>query len=75
MMFWKNRKVNDLLRRCGAALLSMMILALVYFLGIWGFVGGILLFVLFVCTNRTVLPSHHYQIGRASCRERVLFLV
>lgn len=40
--------------------MRMMILALVYFLGIWGFVGGILLFVLFVCTNRTILPSHHY---------------
>lgn len=26
MMFWKNRKVNDLLRRCGAALLSLVLL-------------------------------------------------
>ena len=40
--------------------MRMMILALVYFLGIWGFVLGILLFVFFVCTNRTLSARHHY---------------
>ena len=40
--------------------MRMMILGLVYFLGIWGFVAGILLFVLFVCTNRTISAKHHY---------------
>ena len=40
--------------------MRMMILALVYFLGIWGFVAGILLFLFFVCTNRTLSAKHHY---------------
>ena len=40
--------------------MRMMILALVYFLGIWGFVSGILLFVLFVATNKTLSEKHHY---------------
>ena len=40
--------------------MRMMILALVYFLGIWGFVGGILLFFFFVATNRTLSARHHY---------------
>ncbi len=40
--------------------MRMMILALVYFLGIWGFVAGILLFVFFVSTNRTLSAKHHY---------------
>ena len=40
--------------------MRMMILALVYFLGIWGFVGGILLFLFFVATNRTLSARHHY---------------
>ena len=40
--------------------MRMMILALVYLFGIWGFVTGILLFVLFVCTNRTISAKHHY---------------
>ena len=40
--------------------MRMMILALVYFLGIWGFAGGILLFLFFVATNRTLSARHHY---------------
>ena len=40
--------------------MRMMILALVYFLGIWGFVGGVLLFLFFVATNRTLSAKHHY---------------
>lgn len=40
--------------------MRMMILALVYFLGIWGFVAGILLFIFFVSTNRTLSAKHHY---------------
>ncbi len=40
--------------------MRMMILALVYFLGIWGFVAGILLFLFFVATNRTLSAKHHY---------------
>ncbi len=40
--------------------MRMMILALVYFLGIWGFVAGILLFLFFVSTNRTLSAKHHY---------------
>ena len=40
--------------------MRMMILALVYFLGIWGFVAGVLLFMLFVATNTTISAKHHY---------------
>ena len=40
--------------------MRMMILALVYFLGIWGFVAGILLFLFFISTNRTLSAKHHY---------------
>ena len=40
--------------------MRMMILALVYFLGIWGFVAGVLLFLFFVSTNRTLSAKHHY---------------
>lgn len=40
--------------------MRMMILLLVYFLGIWGFVSGVLLFLLFVCTNKTISGKHHY---------------
>lgn len=40
--------------------MRMLILALVYFLGIWGFVSGIFLFLFFVCTNRTISAKHHY---------------
>ena len=40
--------------------MRMMILALVYLLGIWGFVAGILLFLFFVSTNRTLSSKHHY---------------
>ena len=40
--------------------MRMMILTLVYFLGVWGFVSGILLFILFVSTNRTISVKHHY---------------
>ena len=40
--------------------MRMMILALVFLLGIWGFVAGILLFLFFVTTNRTLSQKHHY---------------
>lgn len=40
--------------------MRMMILALVYFLGIWGFVAGVLLFLFFVATNRTLSEKQHY---------------
>lgn len=40
--------------------MRMMILLLVYLLGIWGFVAGILLSVLFATTNRTLSENHHY---------------
>lgn len=40
--------------------MRMMILALVYLLGIWGFVAGILLFIFFVATNRTISSKQHY---------------
>lgn len=40
--------------------MRMMILALVYFLGIWGFVAGFLLFMFFVATNKTLTCKHHY---------------
>lgn len=40
--------------------MRMMILSLVYLLGIWGFVAGILLFVFFVSTNTTISKKHHY---------------
>ena len=37
----------------------MTILLLVYLLGIWGFVTGILLFILLVATNRTLTCGHY----------------
>lgn len=37
----------------------MTILLLVYLLGIWGFVAGILLFILLVATNRTLTDGHY----------------
>ena len=37
----------------------MTILLLVYLLGIWGFVAGILLFILLVATNRTLTGGHY----------------
>ena len=40
--------------------MRMMILILVYILEIWGFVAGILLFVFFVSTNKTLSEKHHY---------------
>jgi stage V sporulation protein AF len=39
--------------------MRMMILALVYFFGIWGFAAGLLLFCVFVATNRTVGGRHY----------------
>ena len=60
--------------------MRMMILGLVYFLGIWGFVAGILLFLFFVSTNRTLSKKHHYlyplipfnlkDLGRLIIRQR-----
>lgn len=40
--------------------MRMMILALVYFLGIWGFLLGVMLFLFFVSTNKTLTGKHHY---------------
>jgi stage V sporulation protein AF len=39
--------------------MRMIILALVYFLGIWGFVAGLLIFVFFVATNKTLVNGHY----------------
>jgi stage V sporulation protein AF len=39
--------------------MRMIILALVYFLGIWGFVAGVLLFVFLVATNKTLTNGHY----------------
>ena len=39
--------------------MRMMILALVYFFGIWGFAAGIILFCIFVATNKTVAGRHY----------------
>ncbi len=39
--------------------MRMMILALVYLFGIWGFIIGILLFCVFVSTNHTVSGRHY----------------
>lgn len=39
--------------------MRLMILALTYFFGIWGFVGGIVLFCIFVATNKTVGGRHY----------------
>ena len=40
--------------------MRLMILTLVYFLGIWGFVSGVLLFFFFVATNTTLSGKHRY---------------
>ena len=40
--------------------MRLMILTFVYFLGIWGFVAGVLLFLFFVSTNKTLSGKHHY---------------
>ena len=40
--------------------MRMMILGLVYLIGIWGFVAGVLLFLFFASTNRTWSQKHHY---------------
>ena len=39
--------------------MRMIILGLVYFLGIWGFVAGLLLFIFLVATNRTLTSGHY----------------
>lgn len=39
--------------------MRMIILALVYFLGIWGFVAGVLLFVFLVAINKTLTNGHY----------------
>ncbi len=53
--------------------MRMMILALVYFLGIWGFVAGVLLFILFVSTNRTLSAKHHYLYPLIPLNPKKLF--
>ena len=40
--------------------MRMLILTLVYFFGIWGFVLGLLLFAILVATNKTVTGKLHY---------------
>ncbi len=39
--------------------MRLMILALTYIFGIWGFAGGILLFCIFVATNKTISGRHY----------------
>ena len=39
--------------------MRMMILALVYFFGVWGFSAGLILFCIFVATNKTVAGRHY----------------
>lgn len=39
--------------------MRMMILALVYLLGVWGFAAGLLLFCIFVSTNKTVSGRYY----------------
>lgn len=53
--------------------MRMMILTLVYFLGVWGFVSGILLFILFVSTNRTISAKHHYLYPMIPFNPKKLF--
>ena len=53
--------------------MRLMILSLVYFLGIWGFVAGILLFLFFVSTNRTLSSKHHYLYPLVPFNARDLF--
>ena len=60
--------------------MRMMILALVYLLGAWGFVLGIILFLISVATNKTLTGKHHYlypllpfnarDLGRLIIRQR-----
>ena len=40
--------------------MRLMILALVWAFGIWGFVAGFVLFLFFVATNTTLSGKHHY---------------
>lgn len=40
--------------------MRVMILILVWIFGIWGFVGGLVLFCIFVATNTTVTGKRHY---------------
>ena len=53
--------------------MRLLILALVYFLGIWGFVAGVLLFVFFVATNKTLSGRHHYLYPLIPFNARDLF--
>lgn len=39
--------------------MRVMILALVFFFGVWGFVAGIILFLIFVATNKTVVGGYY----------------
>ena len=60
--------------------MRMMILALVAVFGIWGFLGGIILFLIFVATNRTISGKQRYlypliplnlrDLGRLIIRQR-----
>lgn len=53
--------------------MRLMILAFVYFLGIWGFVAGILLFLFFASTNTTLSGKHHYLYPLVPFNARDLF--
>ena len=59
--------------------MRMMILALVWLFGIWGFVGGLVLFCIFVATNKTLsgrrylyplIPFNAKDLGRLIIRGR-----
>ena len=52
--------------------MRMLTLALVYFLGIWGFVLGILVFVISVTTNNTVFGRLHYLYPLVPFRPAVM---
>ena len=53
--------------------MRLMILTFVYFLGVWGFVAGVLLFLFFVATNRTMSSKHHYLYPLVPFNARDLF--
>ena len=52
--------------------MRMLTLALVYFLGIWGFVIGMAIFLLAIATNNTVFGRFHYLYPRIPFRWRAM---
>ena len=51
--------------------MRIVILTLVFFLGIWGFIAGIFVFLLFVTTNKTV-SGEYYLSPIAPCNPKAL---